>query len=123
MTTAERIAKLQKCIEMLEEVDVLQQAARQTDSYTVHNDLYGIIETLDAEIEDEWNGCGVPRREANKNALTSITIPFGDFLAILQAGIKNINWTVKHMGMWRFRMRAFDNRVQFLSGKTHTVLG
>ena len=52
MTNAERRAKLQKCIELLEEVDVLQQAARQTDSYTVHNDLYGIIETLDAEIEE-----------------------------------------------------------------------
>ena len=52
MTNQERIAKLQKCIEMLEEVDVLQQAARQTDSYTVHNDLYGIMETLDAEIEE-----------------------------------------------------------------------
>lgn len=52
MTNLERIATLQKCIEMLEEVDCLQQAARQTDSYTVHNDLYGIIETLDAEIEE-----------------------------------------------------------------------
>lgn len=52
MTNAERIAKLQQAIEMLEEVDVLQQAARQTDSYTVHNDLYGIMETLQAEIEE-----------------------------------------------------------------------
>lgn len=52
MTNQERIAKLQKCIEMLEEVDVLQQAARQTDSYTVHNELYGIMETLEAEIEE-----------------------------------------------------------------------
>lgn len=52
MTNQERIAKLQKCIEMLEEVDVLQQSARRTDSYTVHNELYGIMETLDAEIEE-----------------------------------------------------------------------
>ena len=52
MTNAERIAKLQKCIEMLEEVDVLQQAARKTDSYTVHNDLYGIMETLDEDIKE-----------------------------------------------------------------------
>lgn len=52
MTNLERIAKLQRCIELLEEVDVLQQAARQTDSYTVHNDLYGIMETLEAEIEE-----------------------------------------------------------------------
>ena len=52
MTNADRIAKLQRCIELLEEVDVLQQSARQTDSYTVHNELYGIMETLDAEIEE-----------------------------------------------------------------------
>ena len=52
MTNAERIAKLQLAIELLEEVDVLQQEARGVDSYTVHNDLYGIIETLDAEIEE-----------------------------------------------------------------------
>ena len=52
MTNAERIAKLKQAIELLEEVDVLQQAARQTDSYAVHNELYGIMETLDAEIEE-----------------------------------------------------------------------
>jgi len=52
MTNQERIAKLQRAIELLEEVDVLQQAARQTDSYTVHNDLYGIMETLEAECEE-----------------------------------------------------------------------
>ena len=52
MTNQERIAKLQQCIDLLEQVDVLQQAARKTDSYTVHNELYGIMETLDAEIEE-----------------------------------------------------------------------
>jgi hypothetical protein len=52
MTDQERIAKLQRAIELLEEVDVLQQSARRTDSYTVHNELYGIMETLEAEIEE-----------------------------------------------------------------------
>ena len=51
LTKEEKVAKLQKCIELLEEVDCLQQAARGTDSWTVHNELYGIIDTLDAEIE------------------------------------------------------------------------
>jgi hypothetical protein len=65
----------------------------------------------------------MPRRETNKNPLTSMTIPFWDFLAILQSGIKNINWAAKDVGTWKSRMRALDTREQFLRGKPRTMLG
>lgn len=52
MTKAEKIAKLQKCIELLEEVDALQQEVNGVESWTTHNNIYGVIEALDADIEE-----------------------------------------------------------------------
>jgi hypothetical protein len=42
-------------------------------------------------VEDERDQAGMPRGEANKNALLSSTVPLGNLLAILKVGVKNIN--------------------------------
>ena len=74
-------------------------------------------------IENERNRARMPGGEADKNALPSTTDPFGNCLAILKVGIQNINRTVKGMGMWMSRSRAFDTRKQSLRGESCTVLG
>ena len=52
MTRADRIAKLQRCIELLEEADTLQQQAlgASDECYDNHNRIQDIIEAVVEEI-------------------------------------------------------------------------
>lgn len=57
----------------------------------IKDDIESYQNVLGAGIEDERNGGrmhggGVPRRETDKDALMSMTVPFGGFLAILHWG-------------------------------------
>ena len=45
-------------------------------------------------VEDERDQAGMPRGEANKNALSSSTVPIGNLLAILKAGVKSCDTLV-----------------------------
>jgi hypothetical protein len=58
---------------------------------------------------------------ADENALPSVAIPFGNFLAILKARVKDINWTTKDVSMGKTPARAFDTREQFFRRKTDTI--
>ena len=51
MTDAEKVAKLLKCIELLNEVDVIQQKVLGTESWALHNTIYGVITEMEEEID------------------------------------------------------------------------
>ena len=63
----------------------------------------------------------MPGGQANKNALPSAVIPFGNLLAILKARVEEINRTTKDVSMGKTRARAFDASEQCFRRKIDTI--
>ena len=59
-------------------------------------------------IEDERDQSRVLTRKPNKDALASMTVPFGYFLAILEVGIKSRIRATKDMGPVKAGLRVCD---------------
>ena len=76
---------------------------------------------MGAGIEDERNRTGMPGGQADKNALPSAAIPFGNLLAVLKARVKDINPTTKDVSMGKTRARTFDASEQCFWRKTDTI--
>ncbi len=78
---------------------------------------------LGARIEDQSYQSRMGRGEANKNALMGTTVPFRNLLAILQAGVQNMNRTTKNVNTREARAWAFNAREKLFWGKTTTMMG